>query len=258
MSNNNKTAYNSNSVVNEYKEKLFLFKGEKNLLNLIKERAELTSMLDIGIGTGRTTYFFSKYFKKYVGIDYASEMIKLAKSKYSINKNCRFYTLDATDMQIFDDNTFDVILFSFNGLDCVSYRERIKIVKEINRVAKPNALFCYSTHNIYNIPKLFSFRLPRNPFNLPSELRKYNKINKINKNYKELIKEDYVIIADGDIDFTVKYYYCNINFEIDVIKKLGFKINELQSLKTGEIYNINTNWEKITTPWIQIISNVEK
>jgi len=258
MSGNNKIVYNSHSVVNEYKEKLFLFKSEKNLINLLKNRNDLTSMLDIGIGTGRTTHFFSKFFKKYIGIDYASEMINISKTKYSANKNCSFYTLDATDMQIFEDNTFDFILFSFNGLDCVSFTERIKILKEIKRIAKPNALFSYSTHNIYNIPKLFSFRLPRNPFNFQSELRRYKKINKINKSYNELINEDYVIIADGDIDFTVKYYYCNINFEIDMIKKLGYKIKDLQSLKTGETFKINTNWEKITTPWIQIISNVEK
>ena len=157
MSENNKKAYNSDKVVKNYTEKFFLFKGEHNLIERLKSNSNNGKMLDIGIGTGRTTHFFAKYSDKYVGIDYAANMIKFAKEKYKDKSNCSFYELDATNMSIFNDNEFDFILFSFNGLDCVTIDDRIKILKEIKRVAKNGAIFSYSTHNIYNIPKLFKF-----------------------------------------------------------------------------------------------------
>ena len=258
MSEVNKKAYNSTTVVKEYTQKLFLFKGEKELLNLLKNNKNKGKMLDIGIGTGRTTHFFASNFEKYIGIDYASHMIEIAEQKYKHFDNAEFYTLDATNMSVFKDNEFDFILFSFNGLDCVSFDDRIKILNEINRVGKKGAIFSYSTHNIFNIPKLFSFNMPRNPLNIIPEFKRYKKINKINEGLDKLIKKQYDIIIDGDIDFSVQYYYCNMNFEIDTISKLNFNPFEFLSLKTGEKYSSNTNWEEITTPWILINSYVEK
>ncbi len=258
MSEKNKEAYNSEKVAKNYSEKLFLFKGENHLIEKFKNNSNNGKMLDVGIGTGRTTYFFAKYFNEYVGIDYAAQMIKIAKEKFKNKNNCSFYELDATNMSIFNDNEFDFVFFSFNGLDCVSLEKRIKILKEIKRVAKKGAIFSYSTHNIFNIPKLFKFRMPRNPLNLMAEIKRYKKINTINENPESLIKKDFDIITDGDINFTVQYYYCNINYEINTIKKLAFNPFEFYSLKTGEKYNENTKWDNIDTPWILINSYVNE
>ena len=258
MSENNKKAYNSDKVVKNYTEKFFLFKGENNLIERLKNNSNNGKMLDIGIGTGRTTHFFAKYFDKYVGIDYAGNMIKFAKEKYKDKSNCSFYELDATNMSIFNDNEFDFILFSFNGLDCVTIDDRIKILKEIKRVAKNGAIFSYSTHNIYNIPKLFKFRMPRNPLNIPGEIKRFKKINSINEKPDVLIQKDFDIITDGDINFSVQYYYCNIGYEIESITKLGFSPFEFYSLKTGERYKKNTEWSKVDTPWILINSYINE
>ena len=253
----NKEIYNSKDIVNKYKQKSYLFKGEKILIENLKNNINNGKMLDIGIGTGRTTKYFSQYFNKYVGIDYAEEMINTAKQTYK-NKNIQFFCLDAKNMNIFNDNEFDYILFSFNGIDCVSFDDRLKILTEIKRIAKPRATFVYSTHNIYNIPKLFSFHMPKNPLNIIPEIKRVKKINTINKNPDQLLKSDYVIITDGDIDFSVQYYYGNMNFEFEQLKKIGFTPKHFYSLKNGSKYSNKTKWENITTPWILIETTVNE
>ena len=256
MTSNNQKAFNLKNVVKEYKDQNFLYKGEIPLLKKINSGQK--KMLDIGVGTGRTTHYFAKHFSKYVGIDYAEEMVKAAKEKFKDAKDSTFHHLDASNMSIFEDNEFDFILFSFNGLDCVDFETRKKILQEIKRVGKANAILSYSTHNIFNIPKLFSFRMPRNPINILGEIKRYKTINKINIDANSLIKNEYVFITDGAIDFSIQLYYCNMNFEIKLLKEFGFNPFEFSSLKSGEEYKIDTEWKKIDTPWILINSYINE
>jgi len=252
----NQEAYNSTEVVKEYKEKTSLFKGEKALIENLKNSSARGKMLDIGVGTGRTTKYFSNFFDEYVGIDYAEEMVKVAKETFGNDERLSFYHLDATNMEVFKDNEFDFILFSFNGLDFVSFEDRQKILKEIKRIGKPNAVFSYSTHNIYNVPQLFSFNIPRNPFNIYKEFKRYKTINKLNEQVKNLIKKDYDFIFDGSVNFEAEFYYCNPKFELKLLSDIGFKPFEYFSLKTGEKYESDAKWEMINTPWIMINSYI--
>ena len=41
-------------------------------------------MLDIGVGGGRTTYYFKDLVKKYKGIDIAPKFIESCKNKFKI------------------------------------------------------------------------------------------------------------------------------------------------------------------------------
>lgn len=57
--------------------------------------------------------------------------------------------MDARDMSAFDDNTFSLVMFSFNGIDAVDYEGRRKILREVARVLKPGGLALFSTHNLH-------------------------------------------------------------------------------------------------------------
>jgi ubiquinone/menaquinone biosynthesis C-methylase UbiE len=63
---------------------------------------------------------------------------------------------DARSMIQFADNSFDFILFSFNGIDCVPHSDRLQILQEICRVGKPGCHFFFSSHNLQGMAREFN------------------------------------------------------------------------------------------------------
>ncbi len=126
----NKKNYEIPEIVEYFAKEDFLQEPEKTILNMLKEELKNMKMLDIGVGGGRTTYYFAPLVKEYVGIDYSSGMIDACNNKYyNINNNISFIQCDVRNMNIFENDTFDFILFSFNGIDSISFDDRIKGVK---------------------------------------------------------------------------------------------------------------------------------
>src|SRR5215813_9895770 len=72
------------------------------------------TILDIGVGGGRTSPYLAKNASRYVGIDYAPEMVRLCRKKYPQWEYCEG---SAIDLSRFPDGSFDVIVMSYNVLD---------------------------------------------------------------------------------------------------------------------------------------------
>ena len=71
-------------------------------------------------------------------------MIEQAKKQYP---KLSFAVMNAMALE-YPQNTFDAVLFSFNGIDYLyPEQSREKALQEIHRVLKPGALFAYSSHN---------------------------------------------------------------------------------------------------------------
>ena len=138
----NKRVWKSAQAVARYQQQLHqgLTPAEKRC---ISKTAANGTTLDIGVGTGRTTAVIGRKFKTYIGIDYSSEMINQAQRNFP---DMDLRVMDARNLQ-FPRNSFDTILFPFNGIDCVDYDGRRKIISEVRRIIKPGGLFYYSTHN---------------------------------------------------------------------------------------------------------------
>ena len=253
MSNQNKDIYNKYETVYEYSKDSYILNPEKTILNKIKTLASNWKMLDIGVGAGRTTSYFAPFFKEYIGIDYSEAMISICKEKYENLTNARFFISDARKMTTFDDNTFDFILFSFNGIDCVDKNERIQILKEIHRIGKENSLFAFSIHNSYNIPKLMSFQTPKNPLKYIKEFKRYKGVRSRNPSLSNLILFDQTQIIDGDLDFKAEYLYTKPEFQITQLNEIGFSEIQVYDLKKGKEITNNIIQGKCTDPWIHFL-----
>jgi ubiquinone/menaquinone biosynthesis C-methylase UbiE len=139
--------FSSKNIQKEYKEmaRRGLWKSEEKLFKkYFKKRSKI---LDIGCGSGRTTFALAQMGCKVIGIDITPAMIKSAKElSKELKVNVTFEVGDATNLK-FKDEDFDNALFSFNGWNQIpGERNRSKALKEAHRVIKPGGYFIFTSH----------------------------------------------------------------------------------------------------------------
>jgi len=106
-------------------------------------------ILDLGCGAGRTTIGLYKLGYHLVeGLDLSEAMIVQARRiSKELNYNITFRVGDAACLD-YEDGTFGAAVFSFNGIMQIPGRKnRIKVLKEINRILKPEGYFFFTTHD---------------------------------------------------------------------------------------------------------------
>jgi len=106
------------------------------------------AILDIGVGGGRTTGYLAPNAGRYVGLDYSQEMVVAAQAKYP---ELQFRCADASDLSFLADGSFDVAVFSFNGIDSIpTDADRSACLREVGRVLRAGGRFVFSSHNARN------------------------------------------------------------------------------------------------------------
>lgn len=213
--NQNITVYESEGTVEYYKNQEFhLQLAEQKIIKILEMKLSQYTMLDIGVGTGRTSNFFAPLVSKYVGVDYSSRMVDVCREKFP---RLTFDVQDVRSIQ-YPNNSFDLVLFSFNGLDSISPEERIKAMDEIYRIIKPGGYFAFSSHNLKGIDKLFSFPVTLN-------VKKWYKtivLRSVNKNFRKFYKENYVTIIDGAHGYGVTNYYTTPEYQCKQLAQCGY------------------------------------
>lgn len=143
MNSANREVYNRPDVASYYAVLNYLTPCERFLFDLYIKPG--MAILDLGVGGGRTTPYLSQRGSRYVGADYASEMIRLCREKYP---GLEFVESEASDLSAFASASFDAVVVAFNGLDYVIPDEkRIRCLVECNRVLKPAGVLLFSSHN---------------------------------------------------------------------------------------------------------------
>lgn len=142
--------YNRDEMQKTYTEavdKVGLWKSEKIMFD--KYIPKNSQILDLGCGAGRTTInMFKIGYKNIVGLDISDKFIEFAINYCISNKlEIPFVCGDATNLS-YEDNQFDAVIFSYNGLMCIPGKSnRDKVLKEVYRVLKTNGVFIFTAHN---------------------------------------------------------------------------------------------------------------
>jgi SAM-dependent methyltransferase len=142
----NLSVYQSGPVVTQYAHAVDaeLTPQEKLCLDFIPE-ARRGSVLDIGVGAGRTVGPLSRMFRSYNGIDYSAPMIHAARRRFP---NCDLQVMDARKLAF--THQFDCVFFSYNGIDYMGFDDRSVALKNIRNVLQPGGIFIFSTHNLHH------------------------------------------------------------------------------------------------------------
>ena len=136
--------YETIGVAEQYGEDSDVIGAEDVILDFLRNDARRESVLEIGIGGGRTTPHLLAMTKDYVGVDYSTRMVEICRRKF----DSLFMVCDARNMSTFKDERFSTVVFWGNGIDEVSAQDRHLVLTEINRVLKKDGLFTLSSHNL--------------------------------------------------------------------------------------------------------------
>jgi len=210
-------------------------------------------VLDIGCGAGRTAVFLSRWAGEYTAIDYADRMVELCRERCP-GINCSVG--DVRDMSRFDDEAFDALFFSNNGLDSLVHEDRILGFQEMHRVLKPGGLCVFSTHNrdyrgAHRRPD-FSFSL--DPGVTLRRLVRYTRCVRNRARNRQFEREEgrYAITNDPAHNYRLVTYYISIQDQLEQLASCGFESVEAYDLN-GDILDARAG--NTTSPWIWYVAH---
>lgn len=139
----NLRVYNQSEVVAHYASLGYITPCEKTVFDkFIKPGG---AILDLGVGGGRTTPYLSGLASRYVGVDYAPEMLAACRRKFPRHE---FLLADATNLAAFADRSFDTVVMAFNGMDYLDSNQlRRRCLAEVYRLLRKNGVVIFSSHN---------------------------------------------------------------------------------------------------------------
>jgi ubiquinone/menaquinone biosynthesis C-methylase UbiE len=221
------------------------------LHELIGREAE---MLDLGIGAGRTSVFFIPVVKRYVGVDIAEGMIQRCARRIDSlgpRTTADFRVGDATDLGEFEDESFDLVLFSFNGIDCIPEAKRDDCFRAVRRVLRPGGRFVFSAHNARYIDHYYRFRVTKHPRRLMREIKRWRTNQMVNGPLGEHLDREQVSFWDGFYPDNPEFKHVHVKpeYQMRELERLGFSNVKALSKETGRILSAD---EAASTrePWV--------
>jgi SAM-dependent methyltransferase len=165
-------------------------------------------VLDLGVGTGRTTAFISPLASHYVCVDFSPPMIEAIRRRFP---GVPAIIGDMRDLSAFDDGGFDFILASCNLVDAVGHEDRLQVFGEIRRVLRPGGVFMFSSHNRRFREALSGpiLRWSHNPGTQAVHLWRYARslVNHARVRHLRRVERDYAILNDPGHDYAALHYY---------------------------------------------------
>ncbi|RJQ17645.1 class I SAM-dependent methyltransferase [Candidatus Woesearchaeota archaeon] len=223
------------------------------VLDVIKERKKTVQTLDVGCGTGELVCAIAKSNIQAIGIDFAADMIALAKKnaeKARLTK-ATFSCTDFFSLQK-EGNTYDVI--SANGfIEYISPEQLTEFMKKSRELLNEHGSLVFGSRNrLFNLFSLNSFteneRAEKTVDALLEEslaLAKNADINNLQKLPSASLPATTKKQAKTGIDVEIRYQYTPAQL-IKKLKENGFDIKNVSPIHIhGMIPEVKENHPKI-------------
>jgi SAM-dependent methyltransferase len=119
-------------------------RGEQRALDAVALQAH-GAVLDLGVGAGRTTQLLAPEAREYVAVDVAPGMVVAARRRFP---GADIRQGDVRDLHDLPAAHFDLVVFSFNGLDALPHDDRATALRQMRRVLRPDGRLVLSELNI--------------------------------------------------------------------------------------------------------------
>lgn len=218
----NQKTYAAPDIVRYYRSLQLLQPAEMAILATLGDLTR-ARVLDVGVGGGRTTGYFAQNCGEYIGIDLSAAMVAACVERFAHLQNLQFWQADARDLSRFDERSFDLVLFSFNGIDYVDHGDRLRILAEVERVLKIGGMFCFSSHNLQGLAAAWQAQWSANPLITYTNLVMVGILRLLNRdlNLAKLKTLDYAIATDESHNFRLRTYYIRPRYQLQQLSAFG-------------------------------------
>jgi ubiquinone/menaquinone biosynthesis C-methylase UbiE len=203
--------------------------GERAAVEAIAAQVKGQPILDLGVGGGRTVPLLRRISQDYTAVDYTPELVAACRHKYP---ELRVRCADARDLSAFDDDSFGLVVFSFNGIDSVNPGDRMKVLRETHRVLRRGGILLFSSHNQRGPGHGEGLKLgvsfTRNPFKLAIRIaRALTHCSRAVSNYRRYsglkqFGEGYSIRNAAALDHGIVVHYVTVETQCAQLAAAGF------------------------------------
>lgn len=243
----NLSTYEGTHSLRLYPSLSVLMPAEAALFDRYHDEIAAARVLDIGVGGGRTTVHLSPMTSQYVGIDYSSGLVRATAARFP---DLQIEQADARDLSRFKDSSFDIVIFSYNGLDYIGHGDRQVALKEIRRVLVEGGLYVFSSHNrehdrFHRLPWQ-GVRQPgrRMLREIRAALTPAARINRRRLRPHEMINPNWAIINDEAHDYGLLTYYVTPAEASRQLVQAGFG-----DVRAYDLYGVEVAGHN-TAPWL--------
>lgn len=245
----NRAVYADIHTTKRYGSAMDLQAPEAFILSRIGAEFKDKRILDIGVGGGRTTPYLLEISSNYIGIDFSARMIAQCRARYP---TASFEVCDARDLSRFGAEAFDLVFFSFNGIDCNGHADRLTILGEIRRVLARGGAFVFSSHNrdcaakgaVWPPSEAGLRRLVKVVLTDPAAVLRHA----LNRRHEEA-NDEYAIINDDADGYRCLLYYISMSKQIEQLQGIGFG-NVAAFGRDGRMIDTRENAASYYDPWI--------
>jgi SAM-dependent methyltransferase len=182
-------------------------------------------VLDLGVGTGRTTLFLEPLARRYEGLDFSPVMVDYVRRQMP---RVSVHLGDIRDLSAFGNASFDFVFGPNNVISAVSHSDRLRTIAEAHRVLRGDGLFVFSSHNLgyrdaHAGPRL---RLQRNPVSMARNVVAFGRslVNDARIRHHRFVGEAYELINDEGHEFGLLHYYVRRAVADAQLQEAGFRL----------------------------------
>ena len=250
--------YLDRGTVEEYRTRTELFPGEQPFLHDLQRR-RARRLLDVGVGAGRTTLHFARLADEYVGIDVSPEMVETCRARFA---ELRFEVADVRDLSRFANGAFDVVLFSFNGIDTVGGdTTRQRAFTEMRRVCTSGGRLFFSSKNLNQLPEemRLSVQLRRAlaadgalPVRLAKGAARFARARALNPSADRLLTRGGGLVADDRHELRMlRHYHVRPDVQLSRMQMLGFSEVEVYGMDGERV--LPDQLARVRGDWLQYL-----
>jgi SAM-dependent methyltransferase len=224
----NRRVYCNKGVERSYSRADLLTRAEA--MTLLKYQAAFAGrdVLDVGVGTGRTTAYLAPLARRYEGIDYSPVMIEYFRHTLP---DVAAQLGDMRDLSMFESGSFDMVFASNCVIDAVSHEDRLRTLSEVWRVLRPQGFLIFSSHNrsydkAFDGPRPHVSRNPgtalRNLFVWGRQLVHHAQTARFRR-----VEPEYALLTDEGHDFACLHYYVEASVQQRQLANLQFHVVDM-------------------------------